>query len=142
MKLLESDRKWVLTANEGRVTRIQIDFRVGIDLSDEEGILSIKIETPFNILMNGVDNRIEPGECSTLAPILCVFNASIEEIVILKSGELSIIFNNALSLNVVPDDEYEAWQISFPGRFLLVCSPGGNVSVFVEKKQNDNENIH
>ena len=49
-----------------------------------------------------------------------------------KIGALTIEFDGGKSLTVDPDESYEARQISIPGTAMLVCQPGGAVSVFCE----------
>lgn len=72
-----------------------------------------------------------PEEPASLAPILPLFNAKVIGIRIRKAGKLKVDFGNDLLLEVNPHEKYEAWQLGCSSiGLLLVCSPGGPVSVF------------
>lgn len=45
-------------------------------------------------------------------------------------GYLSLAFDNDLRLRVEPDQHYESWQISSANNLLIVCMPGGDLSVW------------
>jgi hypothetical protein len=47
----------------------------------------------------------------------------------IASGRLTIEFANATRIQVEPDQEYESWQISGEDGLLVVCTPGGDLSV-------------
>jgi Family of unknown function (DUF6188) len=66
----------------------------------------------------------------SLAAILPLVNARIETVAVRDTGRLRIAFGNGYLLDVEPDERYEAWQLSPSRGFMLVCSPGGKVSLF------------
>jgi len=40
-------------------------------------------------------------------------------------GKLTIAFEDGSKLEALPDQQFESWQLSGPGRFLVVSLPGG-----------------
>jgi len=131
MKLTEQDKSWNLDFDEGRVTYIHIDFRLALDFADASGNASITIETPCRL--KGADGEVllRPSEPSSLAPILPVFNARVIGVAVQKTGQLKVEFGDGRTLEVDPDDAYEAWHLGCPPiDVMFICTPGGNVSFF------------
>jgi hypothetical protein len=48
----------------------------------------------------------------------------------LTDGYLSVDFDNDLRLRVEPDEHYESWQISSDDDLLIVCTPGGELTIW------------
>jgi hypothetical protein len=133
MQLIEEKDGWSLAMQECRLVYIHIDFRLGLDLADASGMASVIIESPCRLRTQEEDSLLIPGEPKSLSPVLGLFNAEVAAISIQRSGHLKIRFGDGLSLTVDPDEKYEAWQIGCPSiGILLVCCPGGDVSIFKE----------
>jgi hypothetical protein len=124
---------WNLSLPNGLVHLIQIDFRLGLFLSDGSSNAQLYIETPCTLLDRGVKSVLTPAESSSLAPILTVFNRPLRTIRISNSGLLTARFGEGRLLEVESHDKYEAWQLGSSLGFLFVCSPGGKVSLFRSK---------
>lgn len=122
---------WYLSLQDGLVQLIQIDFRLGLFLSDTSGKAQLYIETPCRIKRADGEVLLTPSESSSLVPILPFFNAKVIGVAIRKTGQLEVEFGNGHSLEVHPDDSYEAWQLGCSSiGSMFVCSPGGEVSLF------------
>lgn len=132
MQLLETDYGWCVRIDDCRVQRIEVDFRLGLLLSDKSGVGSVHIETPCRVNTAGSTALLTPGDASSICPILSFFDAKVAAIKICKTGQLAVEFGDRGSLVVEPNEQYEAWQFGFPGAFLMVCPPGGDVCVFHE----------
>lgn len=131
MKLRDDEKGWCLGLDEdGVVQLIQIDFRVGLLISDKSGEARLLIETPFTMNTTGERSVLIPEDAPSLAPVLALFNAKVMAISIKNTGRLIVEFGNGVSIEVHPDDKYEAWQLSGSPGFRLVCAPGGSVVVF------------
>ena len=135
MKFQESNEGWSLSLEEGTVQLIQIDFRVSLLLSDKSAKSTLIIEQPCSLKKSHEASfLLVPEQTSSLSPILPFFNAKVEKIDIQRTGELTLKFNNGYFLEVMPNAQYEAWQLSCSIGFMLVCIPGGKVELFKENK--------
>ncbi|MEQ1708295.1 MAG: DUF6188 family protein [Terricaulis sp.] len=134
MNLEATERGWHANFSDGTVGLIQVDFRLGLLLSDVDDSAQLYIETPFRLVTNGREHALRPQNAETLSPILGLFGAKVSSIYAYKSGQFKMEFGDGGYLEVDPDDAYEAWQLACPGKFMLACSPGGSVSLFVEEK--------
>ena len=140
MELRDQKDGWQLLLQDGTVQLIQIDFRLGLFLSDTSATAQLYVETPCRLKGTGVEVSITPSESSSLAPILPFFNAKVIGVVIQKTGQLKLRFGDGHILEVDPDDSYEAWQLGCPSiGSMLVCSPGGKVSIFREERKRGGE---
>lgn len=135
MMLKDDENGWYLLLQDGLVQLIQIDFRLGLFLSDTSGKAQLYIETPCLLSGPGGDVSLTPSQPSSLAPILPLFNAKVLGVSVQKTGKLKVEFADGFILEVGPDGRYEAWQLgcSPPVECMFVCGPGGSVSLF---KQN------
>jgi hypothetical protein len=132
MELREDEDGWTLSLQAGYVQLIQIDFRLGLFLSDSSAKAQLFVETPCRLKSPASEAILIPEKAATLAPILSLFNTKVSSATIRKSGELTVEFEEGRTLMVDPDPSFEAWQVGCSLGFLLVCAPGGRVSLFQE----------
>lgn len=130
MQLIPTDFGWLLKMDEGRIQRIEVDFRLGLLFGDKTETASLYIETPCHIRSEGNNTRLVPDAPWTLAPALTIINAEIADVSIQKTGYLTVKLKDGRSLEIEPNEQYEAWQVGSTNGFLLVCSPGGGVAMF------------
>jgi hypothetical protein len=140
MELRDEKDGWQLSLQDGLVQLIQIDFRLGLFLSDASGKAQLYVEAPCHLRGPDVDVALTPAESSSLAPVLPLFNAKVTSVAIRNTGQLKVQFGDSCSLEVDPDDAYEAWQLGCSLGFMLVCSPGGKVSFFKQTERPPNAN--
>ncbi|MCU1640041.1 MAG: hypothetical protein JWN03_316 [Nocardia sp.] len=50
-----------------------------------------------------------------------------------SSGALRILLDSSLQMVVEFDRYYEAWHVTVPGIYLVVCMPGGELAIWSEK---------
>ena len=141
MQLIPTDFGWLLRMDEGRIKHIGVDFRLVLLFGDKTETASLCIETPCYIRSEGKNTRLVPDAPSTLAPALTLFNAEITDISILKTGYLTAKFKDGRSLEIEPNEQYEAWQVSSTNGFLLVCSPGGEIAMFHQPSSKVSSNV-
>lgn len=135
MRLFEDNEHWTVKWSNGRVSRIQIDFRLCFDFWDPDGVATLCVETDFDIKGDGLCTLVTPGNVSTLSPILRYFNEEVDQLQIERAGRLVVNFKNGSSFQIAPHKLYEAWQLNLSSNVLLVCSPGGSVAVFQKDAQ-------
>jgi len=131
MELRDEENGWQLSLENGFVQLIQIDFRLGLFLSDTSGTVQLYVETPCWLKGAYGEASLNPSESSSLAPILPFFNTKVIGVAIQKNGRLRVEFGDGHTLEVDPDGSYEAWQLSCTSiACVLICAPGGEVSFF------------
>jgi hypothetical protein len=130
MELNELDERWCVSMAEGRVQRIEIDFRLGLLLSDGSETASLYIGVPCRLHGPNMDAWLIPGEPASLSPVLPFFNAEVANVDARKTGELSVEFRDGHCLSAASHEKYEAWEIGATIGFLMVCSPGGAITIF------------
>ena len=130
MELREERDGWRFSLDSGFVQLIQIDFRLGLCLADTSGTAQLYIETECRLNGGSSEVLLTPANPSTLAPVLPLFNRKVVTATIRKTGQLKVEFGGGYTLQVEPDNSYEAWQLGCSLGFMVVCAPGGSVSVF------------
>jgi hypothetical protein len=135
MKLHEQQFGWRLKLDDCRITRLQIDYRLGLDLSDAKETMSLIIETPCILHIGGASHDLVPDDVTSLGPGLRLFNVEVAAVEIKRTGVLTVFLGDRGHLEVPPHEKYESWQLSLLGRFLLVGGPGGAVSIFLENER-------
>jgi hypothetical protein len=135
MKLKDTNDGWYLELHNGLVQLIQIDFRLGLFLSDLSDKAQLYVETKCRLKSPDADVSLTPADSSSLAPMLPFFNTKAAGVAIQKTGQLRVDFGADRFLEVDPDGAYEAWQLSCSTGIMLVCSPGGSVSLFRDSQR-------
>ena|SRR5579883_1528119 len=131
MKIQETQDGWEMLLEDGHMLLIQIDFRVAFDFADGSDSATLTIETEFRLKGPDVDKLLNPEESSTLGPILPLHKAKIVSVDFKRTGQLKIEFGEGYSIEVGPNDRYEAWQLGCTTpRSRFICTPGGDVSRF------------
>jgi hypothetical protein len=98
MEFRDTEDGWYLKFEEGRLTYIHIDFRLGLDVTDESSMVSLTIETPCHLKALNVDVLLTPEITSSVAPILDFFNTEVIGIAIKKLGMLNWNFKMGICL--------------------------------------------
>ena len=70
-----------------------------------------------------------PDSDTVATALLSVLNQRASQITI-TGGQLIISFETGLTLKVDPDQRYESWQISSDDGLLIVCTPGGDLTIW------------
>ncbi len=131
MHLITTDTGWRLSMDEGYIGRLEIDFRLGFHLADKTEWFRLWIESPCRIREGNKITALVPNSAMTLAPALALFNAKVTDISFEKTGQLALHLKDGRSVEVDPDEQYEAWEISSDTLGgILTCPPGGDLSLF------------
>ncbi len=130
MQLTETKDGWHLQLDDAKLTYLHIDFRLSLDITEASAAISLILETQFYLQHEGDVISIMPSDTASIAPILPLFNSSVDVIEIRAGGHLTVGFTDGHSLNIDPHPKYEAWQLAGTGNFLFVCEPGGRISEF------------
>ncbi|BAW05977.1 DUF6188 family protein [Nocardia seriolae] len=70
-----------------------------------------------------------PGEPHT-DDLVAALTGVIVAATVADNGELRIDLASGHRLVVEPDPYFEAWNVTAPGRYLVVCMPGGELAVW------------
>lgn len=123
-----------------RVLRCVVDNRFTLDMlegNDISGTVKawINLEAPFTLQRGNATARCDiERDRGSLGPALDLFGHSIEEASIAKDGTLLIRFDGDLSVEVLPLDWYEAWQVNVRDGPMLICMPGGEIATFPRRR--------
>ncbi len=52
-----------------------------------------------------------------------------------ESGGLTVAFADGARLRIEPDEDYEAWTVTGPKGFMVVCMPGGELAIWSAKDE-------
>jgi hypothetical protein len=136
MEIVERNKDWIIPLSRAKLDVVQVDYRLILKVSSANEQVQITIETSAQMIdSQGLSVELEPEDAKTLCPALSLVNAEIDEVAITEHGLLSVSFIGGLRLQAPPHEEYEAWQIS-SNSFLVVCPPGGGVTIFKEQAKN------
>jgi hypothetical protein len=133
MQILEDQDGWTFSFKDGRVQLIQIDFRLNFLVTDGFDKAWLHVETQGRLKCGAKEISFVPEQAVTLSPILTFFNTSLSNVIVAKTGQLVVQFEQDRSMIVAPNDTYEAWQMECStekGELMLVCPPGGQVALF------------
>ena len=133
--MVELEDRWMLTSEGAEVTRVCFDWGVGLTIGPSEPQTDIRIECHV-ILVDRHGSAIElapEGSPHALAPLLRLLRQPVNQFEVMKDGHLKIRTGDGDVLTVAPSTEFEAWEISGPDGYRMVCSPGGEVTVWSDR---------
>jgi Family of unknown function (DUF6188) len=130
MQLTETKDGWHVQFDDAKLTFLHIDFRLTLDITETTGTISLILEQQFYLRQGENVASIIPSDTASIAPVLPLFNSSVDEIEIRAGGHLNVGFTDGHSLNIGPHPKYEAWQLGCTSDYLFVCEPGGYISEF------------
>ncbi|AYF76150.1 hypothetical protein D7D52_22515 [Nocardia yunnanensis] len=103
-------------------TAYQLSLDIGAYVLNIEGELAVHSPTGASL------HRI-PGEPHT-DELVAALSGLITAAAVADGGELRIDLASGHRLVVEPDPYFEAWNLTVPGRYLVVCMPGGELAVW------------
>jgi hypothetical protein len=131
MQLIPTGTGWRLSMDEGYIQGLEIDYRLGFLLGDKTESARLWFASPCRIKEENKVTHLVPESATTLAPALALFNAKVTDISFEKTGQLSLHLKDGRSVEVDPDEQFEAWEISSDTLGgILTCPPGGDLSRF------------
>jgi hypothetical protein len=83
----------------------------------------------------GITSNSRPGEVhdwndpAVSTALLKCLGATLSDIT-MTGGRLALTFANGFAVSVDPDDHYESWQINSEDGLLIVCTPGGDLTIW------------
>lgn len=131
-RLKTTEEGWTFVLDEASLGYLHVDFRLGLDITDRLGTVHLTIEIPCRLTIENSATILSPNDPPTIAPILALLSADVTSIIVQKTGHIAVQFANGYQLEVGPNARYEAWQISCTNEFLMVCAPGGTITIFRE----------
>jgi hypothetical protein len=108
------------------LTFLRIDHQTRLQF---EGI-EVVIEEPFDLTVGTASHHLEPGERGGLGPLLALYPDRLEDASVDADGSLHLAFTSGARITVRPNAQFEAWQVSGPENYLVVCTPGGAIAVW------------
>ncbi|MGE2736061.1 DUF6188 family protein [Mycolicibacterium vaccae] len=108
---------------------VLIDYTLRMQFSE---VYFIVVGSPFSATLAGEHISLSPEEDADEAfrPIYELVGETVQDAVADDSGTLRVRFRNGTQLEVPPDEEYEAWNVSGPNGALVVCMPGGELAIW------------
>ena len=97
----------------------------------DQGEATLRIEGPFDYTTDGVTNRCDTErDPRTAGSALALHQHVVEAAFVDVDSNLRLTFDNGATVWVPSDARYETWTFAGPNGLLVVCSPGGRVSIF------------
>ncbi|WP_035750431.1 DUF6188 family protein [Arthrobacter sp. 35W] len=133
--LAKTGGDWELPVADEPVTQLRIDYAITLLFANG---LTLRIEQPFGLsTRSGEDHVVDPeGGVAQLLPVLGLRRATATKGTAFVDGHLDLWFADGRRLTVPPGDKYEAWQVSGPGKLLIVSVPSGGLSIWGQARAN------
>ncbi|MFE6157747.1 DUF6188 family protein [Streptomyces sp. NPDC056486] len=127
----EQEDHWILGLQGLDVTKISIDHQLTLLLGSDAWVV---LEGPCRLSQGAASGEnpqeiLDPGRQDVTAA-LALFGAKVASAVAFKTGSLQLVFDNGLQLYCPEDPLFEAWQVTGPGDWRFVSSPGGELAVW------------
>lgn len=106
-----------------------VDYAFGITT---ESRTAVKIECAFTYRKSDADPVLyDPNDDpSLLGPVLSITRSAVVSGFADDAGALHLEFTDGSTIDVLPDERYEAWTLAGPDGLLLVSLPGGGLAIW------------
>ena len=128
--ILDLDESWLIKPSNAMVTRCIVDHAFTIDIQDSAYMITIRMGTQFVLAVNGNHKLISTDDVKAIGDALVVFNKRLNRGVAYSNGALDLEFSDNISIEVKPDEQYEAWELSVDDGTKLVSVPGGSLTIW------------
>jgi hypothetical protein len=126
-KLTEAGEYWEMPLEGREVTQCCVDYEMRFRFwkadndTAEVRLPRFRLREP-----DGTEHVLEvEKDRRALAPALDCFGKAVERALAWKDGRLELAFTDGTLIEVAPHEQFEAWQVTGPGRIMVVCLPGG-----------------
>jgi hypothetical protein len=107
------------------VTRVSFDYALTFLIEDSSRIV---VETPFDLILDGVTMSVDPESARAVAPsVLALLHSTVSRLIVRDPGILTVEFLGGDRMVVPLSNDYESWTVysDTTGIGGLVCPPGG-----------------
>ena len=126
-KVVWPGQDWNLGLGDREMSFIRIDHQTWLQF----GEIAIVIGCPFTLKVGDISLLLNERE--DLGPLLAQYPDTLTAATADEDGTLRLTFGRGWTIDVSPDPRYEAWQITGPGKNLVVCPPdGGTLSIWTD----------
>jgi hypothetical protein len=119
-RVTRAGEDWSLKLAPCDLTYLRINHQARLQFGEAE----VVIESPFVVQEGDLELTLDPGERRALGPFLGLYPNTLVEASVDAQATLRLSFSSGAVVTVPPDPHYEAWQVSGPGKSLVVCMPG------------------
>lgn len=109
------------------VSRCVIDGAFTMEFGEGE---LLRIEGGFIFQTTAGRYELSAERTEELGPALGVLGKTISWSGTSEGGQLDVHFVDGTALRVLPDSQYEAWEVVGKGGFRVVCMPGGELAIW------------
>lgn len=126
--LIRGGEGWNLNIAPRDLSYLRVDHQARLQFGETE----VVIESSFLLQAGDVELSLDPGERGALGPLLSLFPNTLVDASVDARATLRLTFGSGGRVTVQADPHYEAWQVSGPGTFLVVCVPGtsGDIAIW------------
>jgi hypothetical protein len=120
----------LLTCLNGRdLTLISVNYQASLHVDD----YAVMLGTKFVLHAPNAQTThiLDPEVRADLGPLLALFPDAVVNAGANSDASLRLVFASGAVLTVEADPQYEAWQVSGPDGFLVVCPPIGDGTLAV-----------
>lgn len=130
-QLVDHKTHWEIPIQGRTLTSFVISFAFfEIKILEDDFDLTFRFEGDFFFESSGEQNTLNVRQPTSLSPILSVLNHPLKLIRFTEQGLLEIQFEEDAKLTVKPDPMFESWQLWGDNSLLVVCMPGGRLSIW------------
>jgi hypothetical protein len=117
-----------LLLQDSDVIQIRVDYAVSFVFSSD---MILRISGAIHFAASGSHTDVEPeGEPAQLAPLLAVRSKRVTDATLTEAGAITVTLTDDIVIAVEPSPTFEAWELSGPDGTLVVCPPGGGITMW------------
>lgn len=130
MQITQTETGWRVPVPDALVVRCIVDYAFTIDMQSQNATLSVRIGTDFTLQVGETAKVLSVHDTLSLGEALIMFNKRLLHLTANKNGDLELDFSDQIKIKVKPDQQSEAWDLTFSNGAKIVCVPGGKLAIW------------
>jgi len=116
-------------ARAGNLVQFRMGYGLHLDLGTPDEF-EVTIEQPLSVASATREWRGDPVSVESAAVLIPMLYSTVEHIAVGDRGDLSLVLGES-RIRVEPHPDFEAWQARSRSGLLIVCLPGGGISIWM-----------
>jgi hypothetical protein len=131
-QLVERDDCWSIPIIGQHLSRFKVDMQLTLEfLEPAEEETSVWIGGEFKVALDVGEHFLSAEQREKISPVFGLLGRTVESALAYKTGLLEIVFREGGKLTIAPDQDYESWGVTGVRWLRIVCTPGGELAVWL-----------
>jgi hypothetical protein len=133
-RLIHANDSWQLPIAGIPVSRFVVDYEFTIAFTDGAFDCTIRFEGTLTLVKRSTALARDVTQPGQLAELFSLLGVPAVSGTAHENGDLRVVFENGWEVLASAEPDYEAWEVSTSTGARIVCSPGGQLAIWLDAR--------